>query len=272
MEKEVEKSVVAKEVRSESKDSVKNEPKSPWKSFCCGGCVTLLVLAIVAFVAPRYLGGFSLSNITKSLDNIGKEEVSTQTPKKANKSYSPMSKNELINYFATETTTYGDNTVKLSRWDKDIRIKIEGEPNAEYLAELDSFISRFNTNSTSIKMFKVSSDSNLTIRFGTGNKIGLAAFSAGDDCKIDGALVEVGPEADMVETLPDYIVNHEMFHALGFGGHYRSEESCTLMSAWHCSDSFTKNEDRLIQMMYNSKIPVCSDANQIKTFFASNFK
>lgn len=255
------------EKENSTQSSVENKPKkSNWVFWTCGGCLFLVITALIIIFVLKSFGGSATSKL------FGDPDIPSESSK-GTKGYSAMSKAELTNYFSTETTNYGSSKVTLSRWEKDIKIMMKGESTAEYLALIDKFIERFNENSNTIKMSKVTTGGNFTIEFGKNSSSGMpggAAFSSGDDCSIDGAVVSVGPEADMIETLPDYIINHEMFHALGFSGHYRSEESCTLMSATHCGESFTENEDKLISMLYNSGIPGCLDEAGIRSFFESS--
>lgn len=247
--------------------TLNEKPKSKACSWIFLGIFFLLVFISVAMFSfgTKNFPAIKNSSIIKDL-SVNKNSNKTS----GIKGFAVMSQNELVNYFITEVTTYGSKTVPLQRWNKDIKVQIEGESDVESLKLINEFIKRFNQNSKTVKMEKVSTGGNFVIQFKDASRKGLpgsAAFGSGNDCFIDGAVVEIGEEVGMLESLPDYTVNHEMFHALGFGGHYRSDVSCTLMSAKHCAKSFTANEDKLIQMLYNSNIPACSTETKIRDFF-----
>lgn len=236
-------------------------------------CLVLVLILIIFSIAVFLIALKTdiVNSIVGKLDSIGKTERTSDSSKSSNSSkYSPMTSGELVNYFSVISTTQKDKTVSLRKWNKPIKVEIEGMPDQKSLELIDQFIARFNKNSQTIKMHKVESGGNFIVQFRDktiNNLPGSAAFGAGKDCFILGAVVEIGPEAGMLETLPEYTINHEMFHALGFGGHYRSNVSCTLMSAKHCAGNWTENEDKLVDMLYNSNIPACSNETQIKNFF-----
>lgn len=214
----------------------------------------MVILIIIAFLVMKSIGFFGAEN-TKSGDEEDRQ----------------MTKQELVDYFVDETTTYPgvNQPMKSMAWDnRTVTASIEDQPPAGGEKALDDFISVFNNNSTTTKLEKVDSGGDIKIYFqaSTGEAAGKSGPSSGDDFIIDRANVKISENAAVFEQSLSSVLSHEMFHALGFTGHY-SGSTCRLMSSRTCGAHLTQNEERLIQMLYSSGLPVGSDEETIRAHF-----
>lgn len=244
-----------------TKPGAEQPKRSKWHLRVCGTCGCLLVILICILFALRTFTSFSPSNIfgnknsTKTTDEEDLE----------------MTKDELINYFVGETTVWPgiSQPMKLIKWKKEIvSVSIEDTPPEKGVEAVDKFIEKFNQNSSSVKLNRVSQGGDIKIYFQaiSDNVAGRAGPSSGADYTIDHANVNLSSKAALSEQSLDQVLSHEMFHALGFYGHYLESE-CRLMSPSACGSHFTINEERLIQMLYATDIPDGSDEQRIRSYF-----
>lgn len=235
--------------------------KSIWYLWACGGCGCLVIIIIIILFMFRLFTGFSSSDLS------GNKQGSTSQDEEDKE----MTKTELINYFIAETTVWPgvEKPMKVIKWKKDIvTVSIEDTPPEGGAKTVDEFIEKFNRNSSTAKLKRISNGGDIKIYFEkpTNGAAGKAGPSSGADYIIDLGYVELSEEATLFEKSLDQIFAHEMFHALGFYGHYKGDE-CRLMSPTTCGSHFTINEERLIKMLYGTEIPEGSDANDVRTYF-----
>ena len=224
--------------------------KSKWWLVGCGGGLLIIIVLVFAF------GLFGSSY--KSSSSQDEEDI-------------VLSKDELVNYFVEETTIWGAGNIPITlmKWDKpEVTISIADTAAEGGDKAIESIISKFNQNSTKVKLKQVAADGDTKIYFqaSAGGAAGSSGPSTGGDSIIDNASVKLSEEAAMFSSSLESVLTHEIFHSLGFVGHY-SGEVCRLMSKSVCGSHITINEERLVQMMYSTDIPAGSNETQIRAYF-----
>lgn len=234
-----------------------------------GGCLSLIVIGAVIFIL--------LTRLVNSTTDIGSNKVTPTSKPATSAKPTPaptgqvLSKDQLIDYFIDETTTYPgvDVPMKVSRWEKEIvTLSLENTGPSYANSVIDEFIAKFNRKSKKTKLEKTESNGDIKVSFvpkidGAGGKTGP---SSGADAIIDSASVQISLETTTTSDALSFVFSHEIMHALGFVGHYLGDE-CRLMSGRICGAQMTTNEEKLIWMLYSSGIPLDSDATQIRDFF-----
>lgn len=252
-----------KVVPEETAASVPPENKSRFSWGCAFLFLVLVVLVLFSIFRfgffPR--GGSSFKNNT--------------TEKKQEDESVELSKPELIDYFVDLTIFYAgvDKPMELVMWKKKIvTVSIEDEPPESGSKVLEEFINKFNDLSSETKLQQVAKGGDIEIYFqvSTSGSAGKAGPSSGIDTIIDHAVVKISHEAALFEQGLEVVLDHEMLHALGFFGHYLGSD-CRLMSPTTCGAKFSKNEEKLIKMLYSSKIDDGLDEAGIRSFFESNW-
>ncbi|OGD57332.1 hypothetical protein A2V71_00740 [Candidatus Berkelbacteria bacterium RBG_13_40_8] len=230
---------------SEEKDQEK--PKSKKTCWILGICILILVLIVGAIF------------IVRSISKTSQDEEDVK-----------MSQADLVDYFVDLTTVYPgvDREMKVIKWEKSpVTVSIEDQAPGGGEEALSNFISTFNNNSTEVKLERVQKDGDIKIYFQTPiSSAGSAGPSTGADFAIDNAKIVLSENAAMFQQSLDSVLSHEMFHTLGFTGHY-SGSVCRLMSKSVCGSHMTENEEELIKMMYSGNLPSGSDKTQIRAFF-----
>lgn len=223
----------------------------------CGGIGLLIILIIIGIFAFRFFSdsGTSTATITTKPDE---EDIE-------------MSKADLIDYFVTETTVWAgtDYPMKVTRFEKPIvKVSIADTPPEGGIQAVDDFIAKFNTNSNTVKLERTQSDGDIKIYFQKDTKgaAGRSGPSGSGNYIIDHANVKLDQKVAIFDQSMSSVLSHEMFHALGFTGHYNGSV-CRLMSPTVCGSHFSINEERLIQMLYSTDIPIKSDESDIRTYF-----
>ena len=249
---------MTEEAKTETKDQPKN---SKWCLWTCGGCGLLIIIIAVILIVLYEATGFNLGRVLTGENGSTKKDAEDIE----------MSKAELVDYFVTETTFYSgvDRRIKLMKWEKPvITVSIEDASPEGGTKALDDFVTVFNSNSTNTKMDRVESGGDIKIYFqeDTKGSAGRSGPSSGADFTIDHADIKLDQKVAIFDQSLASILSHEIFHALGFTGHYNGEE-CRLMSPSTCGSRLAVNEESLIQMMYGTDIPAESDENQIRAFF-----
>lgn len=235
--------------------------KSKWCWWACGSCGCLILVVVVILVVLNATTGFNLGRVLTGENGSTKQDAEDIE----------MSKADLVDYFVTETTVYPgyDKRIKLMKWEKPtITLSIEDMPPEGGINAVDDFVTIFNSNSTSAKMERIESGGDIKIYFQKDTKgvAGRSGPSSGADFTIDHADVKLDEKVAIFEQSLVSVLSHELFHALGFTGHYNGKE-CRLMSTNTCGSRLTINEERLIQMMYGTDISAESDESQIRAFF-----
>lgn len=227
-----------------------------------GGCGCLIIIIIVIF-GLRFFTGFNFINI------FGNQPGDTKITQ--GEEDLEMSKSDLIDYFVEETTIYPglNRPTKVARWEKEIvTISIADTPPEGAIKTIDDFIIIFNRNSTKTKLKRVNSPRDIIIYFQADARgaAGSSGINTGTDYIIDHANIKLSEEAAFFQQSIESILSHEIFHALGFTGHY-SGSVCRLMSKDVCGSHLTINEERLIQMLYATDLPTRADENHIREYF-----
>lgn len=246
----------------QSQPSPQKPKKSRWWLWVCGSCSCLVIVLIVVFFIISSVTGF---NLEKYFDGGSGSITETDEEDRV------MTKDELVDYFVDLTTIYGGNNmpIKLMKWDKPVvTISPMDEPTPNGIKIIDDFITMFNANSTTTQLQRVDKGGDIKVYFkpAAGDAAGSAGPSSGADYVIDSATVKFGENAAVFEQTESQIFAHEMFHVLGFVGHYTGE-TCRLMSKNTCGSHVSKNEEKLIQMLYSTDISAELDETQIRTFF-----
>ncbi len=215
--------------------------------------------------------GFSFWRSWSIFDDFMPEESNVERSAAPDEEDREMSKQDLIDYFVQEVTTYPnlEKKVKLARWDKDtVTLSIEDDKSEAKIKAVDNFITTFNKNSNYVKLKRTDSNGDIKIYFqeDTSGSAGRSGPGTGADYIIDLSYVEVSQDAAIFEQSLNQVFSHEMFHALGFTGHY-SGSVCRLMSPDVCGSHISVNEEKLIQMLYATDIPPGLDESQIREYF-----
>ena len=234
-----------------------------------GGCGCAVILAVLAIIISF------LVIVYKTKPSQGQSASPTPNPKTSSSTSSQtapsLSKDELIDYFVEEVTTYAGVTIPMAvtRWNKpSVTVSLENEGPDYSKRVFNEFIDKFNKNSETVKLSLAEKGGDIKVTFyptvpssGGGN----AGPSSGADAIIDSA--QIGLANSEVANYEDLsrIFDHEMMHALGFTGHFKGNK-CVLMSWMPCKGVMTANEEKLIWMMYSSGIPLNSDETQIRQF------
>lgn len=230
-----------------------------------GICSCLIIIIIILFIV---FGSFGRSLIGSIIGETG----STGSTK-GDKEDVPMSKEELINYFVDETTIYssGNVPIVLEKWERPvITLSVEDTPPEGADKVLDTIIAFINNNSTKTQVEKVASDGAIKIYFNkdTLGSAGRSGPSTNGTTVIDHANISLSEEAAVFSSSMEAVLAHEIFHGLGFVGHYPGE-ICRIMSKSVCGSHLTVNEARLIQMMYSTDIPSGSNETEIRDYFSN---
>lgn len=243
-------------------DNQKEKPQEKPKSSCKCLWVFLIIFGVLIiglgiFFAVRFFGG--------------SKDINPNTGRAKDEEDVLMSKDELINYFVAETTVYPgfDKKLKTMAWDKPVvtvAIADQAPENAPKI--IDDFITTFNRNSTTTQLQRISGDADIKVYFqkDVGHVAGSAGPSSGADYIIDHATIRMSERSTLFDESLAQIFSHEMFHVLGFTGHYDTS-TCRLMSPDTCGSHLSINEEKLIQMLYSSGLPIESDEAQIRAFF-----
>ncbi|MFA6492638.1 MAG: hypothetical protein WCV58_00615 [Patescibacteria group bacterium] len=243
-------------------DKTPEKPKkSKWLLWTCGSCGCLVIIIMVALFSLRSFTGF---NIGKFFDNSQNNGSNLDEEDKE------MTKSELIDYFVGETTVYPgfDKSIKVMKWEKPVvTISVADTPPEGGIKAIDDFINKFNNNSTKTKLQRIESDGDIKIYFqvSTDGAAGRSGPSSGADYIIDHANIKLSEEAAMFDQSLSSVLSHEIFHALGFTGHYQGS-ACRLMSPTVCGSRLTINEERLIQMLYSTDMPDGINESEIRSF------
>lgn len=237
----------------------KSSKKTNWCLWLGCGCLGLIIIIGVAIYMLTAFTDFSLGGL------VG-ESTKKQDPEDRE-----MTKAELVNYFVDLTTYWGDGKTKINliKWDKPVvTISPADTPTENGIQIMDEFITMFNSNSTTTKLERVESGGDIKVYFTpAGPEVaGRAGPSSGVDHIIDSAYIKFGDNVTVFKQSESQVFAHEMMHALGFAGHYKGE-TCRLTSASTCGSHLTKNEERLIQMLYGTNISDNLDEGQIRSFF-----
>ena len=241
-----------------------SKPKNKKTCWIVGGiCSCLIIIVVILLIIFGSLGRSIIGSI------VGEGEGVNST--KGDGEDVPMSKEELINYFVDETTVYGAGNVpiNLEKWQRPvITLSLEDTPPVGGEGVVDNIIAFFNKNSTKTKIEKVLSNGDIKIFFQKDTKgaAGSSGPSTNGTAIIDHATVKLSEEATLFENSMESVLAHEIFHALGFVGHYPGEV-CRLMSKDVCGSHLTVNEASLIQMMYSTDIPPGSNEAEIRAYF-----
>lgn len=244
-----------------SKPTPEKPKKSKWCLWTCGGVGCLVLIVLVAVFALRTFTDF----------NLGDSSSSGQSPIKQDEEDNEMSKTELLDYFVAETTVWPgyDQSIKVIKWEKPIvTVSIADTPLEGGIKAVDDFIARFNKNSNTVKLERIEKDGDIKIYFqeDTKGSAGKSGPSSGLDYTIDNANVKLDQKVAISDQVLNSVLSHEMFHALGFTGHYNGSV-CRLMSPDTCGSHFSINEERLIQMLYSTNLPVESNESDIRAYF-----
>lgn len=240
---------MAEEKTDQSK--TKNPKKSKRYLWACGCVILLVILGIAGFLIYRSL--------------VAQTNSSTSEKDK------PMSNAELINYFVELTTTNNGINTKVEKWEKPIvTISVADTPPEGADTAIDAFITTFNQNSTKVQLQKVAASGDIKVYFqkDASGAVGTSIPVAGADHVIYSGEVRMSQESALFASSLAAVFAHEMFHALGFTGHFSDPDGiCRLMAPTACGNHMTINEERLIQMLYSTDIPVGLDAMGVRAYF-----
>lgn len=284
---------------TQTADKPKEKPKS--RHTCCWlglGIFGLIVLIIGGrMVFLMFSGGE-----TKEPD-LSKYQPSTQTNQPTDTSADSSTKPtettpEQNNNEATSSETYPkadvlnffvDAAVKnidgspspLGRFTKStINLKVIGAiPDQASADTLQRVIDDFNGISSSVKINRNDAGSDLQVFFvsqsefgnytnSPGGKQGFSVTVPNSDCQFKYAKAYIANDADINQDTRDYLIRHEIMHALGFSGH-NEPTSGSIMGNRLKQEHTGELDIKLYNMLYNSGVPLCSNESQVRQFFAS---
>lgn len=245
----------------EQKTSQEKNKKPRWWLLACGSCGCLLILLIIIFFVFGSFTGFNPRSLFNGQDNTANQDEEDRE----------MTKQGLIDYFVGETTVYpgADIVMKVIKWEKPVvTVSIADTPPDGGVQAVDDFIAKFNQNSTKTKLERIENNGDIKIFFqaSTNGAAGRSGPSSGADYTIDHANIKLAGEVALFEQSLSSVLAHEMFHALGFTGHYTGNV-CRLMSPTVCGSHLTINEEKLIQMLYSTDLPSGIGESEVRSYF-----
>jgi len=212
--------------------------------------------------------------------DTGKNQTTT-TPKKStssSSSQSAYSKDDYLNYFIQVATREGSDT--LGRFTKSpVYLKVEGNIPAGSDEMLNDVISDFNGLSNPVKIERNQSGSDIQLFYVPRSELDNYrnpptvpndAFEVevpNADCSYKYAKVYIGYDVMDADTL-QYIIRHELTHAIGFKGHINPSTVNSIMANRIKTNDYPELDQVMIQMLYNMGAPLCSNSDGIRSFFA----
>lgn len=303
MKKEENKNQIVAPKQSTEPTNQSNEAK-PQKSKKRGCCIVALIIFVLImfmwlifpFLGIALFGGLfggddakdskvSTPVTTNDTTTKNKDQAKTSDKTASNSdtnsenSYS-FTREQFINYFV-EATTYSTKkqATPLQRFTKNIiYLKVIGTiPNQESEETLNRVIADFNSLSETSKIERNDNGEDILAYFIPGsefinysNTTNTEAFEVdvpNADCSIKYAKVFIAnDEASLNQPSRKYAIRHEITHALGFIGHINDVVNSILYSRVDM-EHYTELDSKLIKMMYNTGVPLCSNESGVRTFF-----
>ena len=290
-----------KEKEKESKNSVTPAPTTPEiKPKKRHGCLiaavivgAMLVFILVASWFLPFIGVFwggsdsgtpvlpADSSKDTTADNSNNKQQSTPSDKKSSGSNSSTnssaySKEDYINYFLQVSTRNGIDT--LGRFTKSpVYLKVEGNIPAGSEDMLNDVIADFNGLSNSVKIERNQEGSDIQIFYVPRSELDNYrnpqpndAFEVeipNADCSYKYAKVYIGYDVMDADTL-QYVIRHELTHAIGFKGHILPSTVNSIMANRIKMNDYPTLDQVMIQMLYNMGVPLCANSDGIRSFFA----
>lgn len=202
-----------------------------------------------------------------------------------------LRKDKLISYFIELASTDDSNktlSLPLVRWTlPEVSVGVaEGQFDETLNSCLNTYISDFNALSSGVKFVR-----NDTVDLGIpkvkiyyfteaeyqerwGNEGAGYALEQGlfnDDYSFQRAQIFISQKIKtMSESVQCQMIRHEMTHGLGFWGHSDAYPA-GIMGLPKTTYSFPEEDKIIIKMLYNSGIPLGTEASNTRTFFENNF-
>ncbi len=292
-------------VHKETRTIKFEKPKS--RNTCCWIGVGIFGLAVLIAAGQMIFSMFSDGNTKEpDLSKYPTTQTSTQTSKpdtSVNTSSKPNDttleqnqsaptnnesandptypKEDVINFFVDAAVKNTNGTPSpLGRFAKStINLKVIGTiPNQASADTLKRVIDDFNGISQSVKLQRNDNGSDLQVFFVPINEFGNYTNSPGDhqgfsvtvpdsECQFKYSKAYIANDSDINQDTRDYIIRHEIMHALGFSGH-NEPTSGSIMGNRLKQEHTGELDIKLYNMLYNSGVPLCSNEPQVREFFA----
>lgn len=289
---------------TQNTDKPKDQPKSR-KNTCCWIGVGIFILIVLIVAGQLFLPMFSgdntkepdLSNVLPSSQtnepvdtptNSSSKPTETtpeQTQPAQNTTSTPASekypKADVINFFVDAAVKNTDSSPSpLGRFTKStISLKVIGTiPDQASADTLQRVIDDFNNISQSVKLARNDEGSDLQIFFipisefsnytnTPGEHQGFSVTVPDAKCQFKYAKAYIANDSDINQDTRDYLIRHEIMHALGFSGH-TAPASGSIMGNRLKQEHTGELDIKLYNMLYNSGVALCSNESQVREFFA----
>ena len=217
------------------------------------------------------------------------EEAAREAAEQAAREAAAQAAEELfMNFYIHTGNSFNfEGTPKDVRWNKSTVyvqvVETTGNFSTQETQSLASYISNFNANSNYVKLQRRDSQAGDIVvevfnredtQFmcnGTGGD-GCAIAHPNGNCIITSANVYITEENDtngISTSYANYLVNHEMHHAMGYW--HADEYYNSLMAVAQYNADYPNAVDlRAIRMLYNSGVSVCQNEAQTRAYFAEH--
>jgi len=184
---------------------------------------------------------------------------------------------EEINYFSEIAlgAEFGDEIPVIKKWNKNIRIKIEGEPTSEDLEIINDIIVDLNELISGIKIKLVEKKENLTITFSPESDFGSIdqnyiptnygffwALWHDDNYVIYNASILVS-SADITQNERSHLIREELTQSLGLMNDSGKYIDSIFYQKWTDVTEFTEIDRAVIKLLYLKKIKPGMTKDQI---------
>ena len=184
---------------------------------------------------------------------------------------------EEINYFSEIAlgAEFGDEIPVIKKWNKNIRIKIEGEPTSEDLEIINDIIVDLNELISGIKIKFVEKKENLTITFSPESDFGSIdqnyiptnygffwALWHDDNYVIYNASILVS-SADITQNERSHLIREELTQSLGLMNDSGKYIDSIFYQKWTDVTEFTEIDRAVIKLLYLKKIKPGMTKDQI---------
>lgn len=280
-------------------DKPKDQPKS--RHTCCWIGIGMFGLAVLIaagqIIWPIFFDGETkepdlskfpspteTSKPDTSADNSTKptETPSTQNNNEPAASSETYPKADVLNFFVDAAVKNTDGSPSpLGRFTKStVNLKVIGTiPDQASADTLQRVIDDFNNISQSVKLVRNDTGSDLQVFFIPQSEFGNYTNTPGDHqgfavtvpdakCQFKYAKAYIANDPGINQDVRDYIIRHEIMHALGFSGH-NAPASGSIMGNRLKQEHTGELDIKLYNMLYNSGVALCSNESQVREFFAN---
>lgn len=263
---------------------------------------TTIINAFIPFVSYKYLGQRSNDkSLPESEEITNTEEITpensnsqkTTSTNKNNTKDSTTTDSSTANptettysfldfYIDIANTTISGEDQPTIRWNKP-KVYIGAVPGTldeTYTTCLNWFISDFNANSNQVKMENNAELAEVRIYFMTkqeminqfDTKLPFASTHPGDNGEIISSKIFMPSDTDWLNDEKCWSLKHEIIHAIGFRGHSNkiNNSEMSFNPLYITYAGLSSNDQRAIRMLYSSGIPLLTNQQQVRDYFANH--